>query len=214
MSILKGHEFTSNHHFKGLGLANEASETSGPAGSCQHTEVDFRKTNLARVLSCDADVSSHGDFKAATDGVTVDGTDDEFRRLFQSGEGFVGVKAEIVLETGCDAVEHLNGSTCREEGSPVAGQNDARHVIIKSSSNDGFVNVSHHGVCVCVGRAVVWALEGGSSRVRCQFNHGNAVLSNAVVDKSVGHGFKFQSIEVAHVFPHPKVCYEESANRT
>ena len=211
VGVLEGHQFAGDHHLEGLGLADEAGQASGTTGTGKHTEVDFGQADLAGVLASDADVGGHGDFKSTADGVAVDGTHDEFGRLLEAREGFVGVKAEVVLEAGADAVEHLDGGACREEGGTVAGQDDAGDAVVKTSTDDGFVDVSHHAVGVGVGRAVVGALKGGTGRVGGEFNDGDAVVGHTVVDKSVWHGFKFQSIEVAHALSHRGWYYEEIA---
>ena len=78
MSVLKGHQFASDHHFEGLGLADEAGQTSGTTGTGEHTEVDFGQADLAGVLASDANVCGHGNLKTATNSVAVDGTDHEF----------------------------------------------------------------------------------------------------------------------------------------
>ena len=83
--------------------------------------------------------------------MTVDGADDELGRLLKAREGLVGVKAKVVLEPGAHAVQHLDGGACGEKGRPVARQNNAGDAVVKASTNDGFVDVSHHAVCVSVG---------------------------------------------------------------
>ena len=211
VGVLKGHEFARDHHFQCLGLADEAGQASGATGSCKHTEVDFWKTDLPGVFAGDADVGGHGNLQATTNGVSVDGANDKFSGLLEPRQGFVGVKAKVVLETGADAVEHLDGGARREKRGTVAGQDDAGDAVVEASADDGLVNVSHHAVRVGVGRAVVGAFKGCASRIGREFNHGNSVLGHAVVDESVWHGFKFQSVEVAHALSQRDWHYEEIA---
>ena len=194
-----------------MAFPDETGQTSGATGSGQHAEVDLGKTNFAGILAGDADVGRHGDFESTTDGVAVDGTDDELGGLLEPRQGLVGVKAEVVLEARTDAVEHLDGGTSREERGPVSGQDDAGHAVVKTSTDDGFVDVPHHTVRVGVGRAVVGTLKRCTGRIGGQLNDGDAVLGHAVVDESVWHRFQFQSVEVAHALCHWDWHYEEIA---
>ena len=101
VGVLEGHQFAGDHHFEGLGLPDEAGQASGATGSCEHAEVDLGKTDLSGVLAGDADVGRHGDFKSTTNGVSVDGTDDEFGGLLEARQGLVGRKGQkLYLKPG------------------------------------------------------------------------------------------------------------------
>ena len=159
VSVLEGHELASDHHFECLCLPNQTGQASGPTGTCENTKVDFRKSDLAGVLSCDSDVSRHCDFESATNCVAVDCADNEFGSLLQSRKSFVCVKAEVVLEARSHAVEHLNRSTCGEEGRTVSSEHNAGHIVIETSLDNCCINVAHHSVGVGVWGAVVCAFD-------------------------------------------------------
>ena len=197
LGVLKGHEFAGHHHLEGLGLADEAGQASGAAGPGEHTEVDLGQADLAAVLAGDADVRGHGDFETAADSVAVDGRDDDLRRLLEARQGFVGVKAEVVLEAGRDAVEHLDGRAGGEKLLTGTGDDDGRDLVVEAGSDDGLVEITEHAVRVGVHRGRV-ALKRLAAGIGGKFDDGNAVVGGAVIHEVVGHRFEGQAVEVGH----------------
>src|SRR6266851_8780411 len=59
------------HQFDRLALAHDARQSLRSTSAGQYAQIHFRKSDLARILARDADVSSHGNFQAAADAVTV-----------------------------------------------------------------------------------------------------------------------------------------------
>ena len=87
---------------------------------------------MSGVLSADSDVCCHGDFQSTTNSVTIQRCDYKFRSLFEAAQCLIGVKAEEVLESGSDAIEHRNAGTSGEELLSVPSQDDDRHIIVES----------------------------------------------------------------------------------
>src|SRR6266446_5278971 len=63
--FFKRERVAGNHQLDRFALAHEPREPLGAASAGKHAEIHFRQTDLARVFSGDANVSSHGNLEAA-----------------------------------------------------------------------------------------------------------------------------------------------------
>jgi len=132
-------------------LADETGNSLRAARARQDTEGDLWESDLAGIFLGDAQVCCHGDLESAAYRMTVQSSQHQLGRLLESVQGLVGMQAEVVLEVGIGALQHVDVGAGAEELLPQAGEYQDVDVGVEPSLENGLVQLAHHLVGVAVG---------------------------------------------------------------
>jgi hypothetical protein len=145
----------------------------------------------------DADVAGQGDFQTATDGMAIEGRDDQFGSLLETAERFVGVEAEIVFELRVGLGEHGDAGARGEKLFASAADDDDVDGLVHAGLEDGRIELLHHVVGIGVGGWVV------------HFKDGDAVF-DAIFDEffgcDAGCGCHCSLLLSLHLKPQAEAC--------
>ena len=106
--------------------------------------------------------------------MSVQRGNDQFRRLLQAEQSFVGVQAEVVLECGIDAGQHLDICASGEKLLSRPGEHDHVRIVVHAGFEDCVIELAVHLIGVGIGRRIV------------QFDHGHAAIDTVVEQWSGG----------------------------
>jgi hypothetical protein len=87
--------------------------------------------------------------------MSIDRSDHELRRLFQTRQRFVRVQTEIILERWRDVREHANVGARAKELLARARERDDLHRVVHARVENRAIELLHHLVAVGVRRRIV-----------------------------------------------------------
>ena len=125
-----------------------------PSGAGKHTQIHLGKSDLARIFAGDADVGGHGDLKSTTHAMPIEGRNHQLGRVLKPKQHLVGVQAEVILEGGINAGQHLDVRARREELVTRSREQDHVDIVIHASRQDGVVQLPVHLVSIGIGGRV------------------------------------------------------------
>src|SRR5579859_7361639 len=130
--LLKTHQLALGHQLDSLILGQRASHALCPTRTWQYPQRNLRQTHFTRVTPRNTDITGQRNLQPTADRVTIHSSNHQFRRLLQPYQRLIGMKAEIVLKTRRNSIQHTDISPRAKKLFTLPAYHHHMHIIIKA----------------------------------------------------------------------------------